>query len=133
MSNDYPRMIFKAPGPEEFHGGHFDTRIIEHDEDLASALAEGWRLSTPEATALYEESQKPAAVVQNEPEKTVHAKPITTVTQAEAVVDHAAERAALKSEAAELKLTFPKNIPTDKLHELVATAKNPAPAAEGEE
>ena len=43
-----PTMIYKAPGPYEIHGGHFDYRIVDADEEgeLEQAVAEGWRLTT---------------------------------------------------------------------------------------
>lgn len=44
-------MIYKAPGPHEIHGGKFDYRIIDADEEgeLEQAVAEGWHLTTTAA------------------------------------------------------------------------------------
>lgn len=51
MSNDFPRMVYKAGGPHEIHGGHFDYLIAESADELASMLANGWFLTTDEARA----------------------------------------------------------------------------------
>jgi hypothetical protein len=44
-------MLYKAPGPHEIHGGHFDYVIVDADEEGAidAALAGGWFKTTPEA------------------------------------------------------------------------------------
>lgn len=47
--NDFPRMIYKAGGTEEIHGGRFSTLIVHDADELAAALAGGWSLTTPEA------------------------------------------------------------------------------------
>jgi len=46
-----PTMIYKAPGPHEIHGGHFDYRIVDADEEgeLEQAMDEGWHLTTTAA------------------------------------------------------------------------------------
>lgn len=49
MSNEYPRMLFKAGGPEQIHGGQFSTLIVHNDDEKSAALAAGWHLTTPEA------------------------------------------------------------------------------------
>lgn len=41
-------MLYKWPGPHEIHGDRFDYVIVP-DADVAAKLAEGWKLSTPEA------------------------------------------------------------------------------------
>lgn len=47
--NDFPRMIYKAGGPEEIHGGRFHTHIVHDADELYAALAAGWFMTTPEA------------------------------------------------------------------------------------
>jgi hypothetical protein len=47
--NDFPRMIYKAGGPEEIHGGRFHTHIVHDVDELDAALADGWHLTTPDA------------------------------------------------------------------------------------
>lgn len=53
-------MLYKAPGPHEIHGGHFDTLIVDADEDgaLEAAVADGWHLTTPAALGALEEVKK---------------------------------------------------------------------------
>jgi hypothetical protein len=46
---DFPRMVYKAGGAEEIHGGRFSTLIAHDADELESALADGWFLTTPEA------------------------------------------------------------------------------------
>jgi hypothetical protein len=44
-------MLYKAPGPYEIHGGHFDYTIVDADEEgaIEAAKAEGWFETTVEA------------------------------------------------------------------------------------
>lgn len=98
MSDQYPRMLFKSPGPHEFHGGKFDYLIVVDEEEANDALAAGWSLSTDAAKAANE---KPKA----EP--------------AQVADDAAPTRDELKQKADELGLEYPKNIPTEKLAEMV--------------
>lgn len=51
-----PTMVYKAPGPHPIHGGFFDYKIIDADEEdeVKAAQAEGWFFTTPEAAEAYE-------------------------------------------------------------------------------
>lgn len=49
MSDSFPRMIYRAGGDEEIHGVMCEYTIVEHNEELGVALAEGWSLSPTEA------------------------------------------------------------------------------------
>lgn len=49
--SDLPRMLYQAGGPHEIHGGLFDYLIVESDEELTVALANGWHMTTDEARA----------------------------------------------------------------------------------
>lgn len=53
-------MLYKAPGPHEIHGGHFDTLIVDADEEgqLEAAMDDGWYLTTPAALAAKETADK---------------------------------------------------------------------------
>lgn len=51
MDNSFPRMLYKAGGVEEIHGGKFATLIVQDATELDAALAGGWYLTTPEAKA----------------------------------------------------------------------------------
>lgn len=55
--NDFPKMLYKAPGPHEIHGGKFDTKIVNDEAEQDEALANGWHLTTGDAKAAHEESK----------------------------------------------------------------------------
>lgn len=136
MNNEFPRMLFKAPGPEQFHGGHFDTKIVSDEDERDEALDSGWHLTTTDASEAYEQTKAKAVaapadpVLNTAPEAAVVPEPEAKAPAAEAPADHDTERAALKAEANARGLVFPKNATNDKLRELIAADK--APAAEGE-
>lgn len=102
MSNDYPRMLFKFPGNEEMHGARFATMIVDDEDAHVLASMDGWADTTTEARA---HAEKPKA------------EPVAPVVEAEP------DRDALKAEATALGIEFPKNVPTEKLVELIAEAK----------
>lgn len=109
--NQFPKMLYKAGGVEEIHGGRFSTLIVQDGDELEAALAGGWALTTPEATA-----KAPAAVV---------AKPEVSgaATGGAGPGDNAPPtRDELKQKAAELGLTYAHNISNVKLAELVEAA-----------
>ena len=51
MNSEFPRMIYRAGGTEEIHGGRFATRVVHSADELDAALADGWHLTTCEARA----------------------------------------------------------------------------------
>jgi hypothetical protein len=61
MSNDM--MLYKCPGPYAVHGGHFNLIVIDADEPGAidDALADGWYLTTPEASENFNADQSAIA------------------------------------------------------------------------
>lgn len=56
MSDEFPKMLYKAGGSEELHGGNFHTFIAQDEQDEAAALADGWHLTTPDAVAAVSKS-----------------------------------------------------------------------------
>lgn len=110
--NEFPRMVYQSGGSEDIHGGRFSTLIVDNDDELADALAKGWRLTTDEA--------KDAEL----PERSGDTG--TTGTKGEGSGSAGDEapptRDELKQKAAELGLTYPGNISIDKLAALVADA-----------
>lgn len=108
MSNEYPRMLYKYPGREEIHGSRFDTLIVEDADELDGAIADGWAMTTTEAKA--------PRVIPTE-------APTAAPTSAPDASDEGPDRDALKAEAAALGLEFPKNVPTERLVEMIAQAK----------
>jgi hypothetical protein len=51
-------MLYKAPGPHKFHGGDFDYIVVE-EADVAACMAEGWALTTTEASDKPKRGRKP--------------------------------------------------------------------------
>lgn len=52
--NDFPRMVYQTGGTEEIHGGKFATHIVNDQDELDAALADGWHMTTCEAKAATE-------------------------------------------------------------------------------
>ena len=96
-------MLYKAPGPHEIHGGHFDYTIVDADEEgaIVQAQADGWFLTTDEAKAAADSAKanKEAELAQ--------------------VV-----RADLEAKAAELGIKFGKKITDDELVQLIQDKQN---------
>ena len=109
MSN-YPRMLYKFPGAEEMHGARFATKIVGDDDSHAEAIGDGWAETTTEARQLADSPKEVAPVV---------VVPAPAPDQGEDTQD----RDSLKAEATELGLEFPKNVPTERLAEMIAEAK----------
>lgn len=104
--NDFPRMLYKFPGAEEIHGARFATLIVQDADEQDEALADGWSITTDEARA---PKAAPA--------------PAPSATQDADEQDATPDRDALKAEATALGLEFPKNVPTERLVEMIAEAK----------
>jgi hypothetical protein len=96
--NDFPRMIYKADGPEEIHGGRFHTHIVHDVDELDAALSDGWHLTTPEAADAAAPKPKDEAD------------------------DAPATRAELEQKAAELGIEFSPRIGDAKLTERIEAA-----------
>jgi hypothetical protein len=94
-----PTMFYKAPGPYDIHGGHFDYTIIDADEDGAveQALADGWFATTTEA----KEARAEASL-------------------REAALNAPATRAELEAKATELGIKFTDRTSDKKLGDLIA-------------
>lgn len=110
--NEFPKMLYKAGGAEEIHGGHFQTKIVHDQDEQDAALADGWHKTTPEAGAAAK-----AAVVGGgassgggKPEVDDSAPPT---------------RAEMMQKATELNLSFKHNISNVALAELIADALKP--------
>lgn len=102
-----PTMIYKAPGPHEIHGGRFDYRIIDADEEgeLEQAVADGWHLTTTAALEAHE-----AGETSNAAKKAAE----------DAAKDNAPPtRDELITKAKELGLTFGPNTASKKLGEMI--------------
>lgn len=51
-------MLYKLGGPHKFHGGDFDY-IIAEEADVDARVAEGWALTTTEASEKPKRGRKP--------------------------------------------------------------------------
>lgn len=47
--NEFPKMVYRAGGTEEIHGGRFETRIVHSIDEQDAALIDGWSLTTDAA------------------------------------------------------------------------------------
>jgi hypothetical protein len=107
--NDYPKMLFRQPGNEPMHGGHFATLIVADEAGHEAALADGWHETTTAAKEAYEaEKAAPPAPPAPEP---------LPVDAAEA---SAPTRAELEQKAAELGIDFDGRTGDKKLAEKIA-------------
>ena len=90
--DQFPQMIFRAPGAEEHHGIQCDSRIVNDVDELERALDDGWRESPAQAEAhrleVVEQLQAEIAVKEAE---------------AKRLADEEAERAAAAVNEAEAK------------------------------
>lgn len=83
--DDFPKMLYRAPGTEHVHGMLLSTRIVADADEEAAALADGWHTTTPEAKAAHEatlaaESAATADTSAPDPEQ-----PVDLKAQAEAL------------------------------------------------
>lgn len=92
-------MLYKAPGPHEIHGGHFDYTVVDADEEgtIDAAKADGWFETTTEAKAAHEEAK----------------------AQREAELNAPPTRAELEAKAKELGIQFGKKTTDEELSKLI--------------
>lgn len=51
MNNEFPKMLYRFPGTEQFAEGNFATVVVVNEDEQAQAFKDGWFLSPPEAKA----------------------------------------------------------------------------------
>jgi hypothetical protein len=109
-----PTMLYKYPGSQEMHGGHFDYTIVDADEEGAidKAKSEGWYLTTPEAKAAHEAALAAATA----------AKDAENLAQADKQDNAPPTRAELEQVASSLGILFDGRTKDKKLSELIAAA-----------
>lgn len=95
-------MLYKAPGPHEIHGGHFDYTVVDADEEgaIEAAKTDGWFETTTEAKEAAD-----AAKAKREAE--LNAPPT---------------RAELEAKAKELDIKFNDKTSDKKLADLIAAS-----------
>lgn len=104
MNNEFPQMLYRAPGPLPIHGGMFDTLIVNDETERADALAAGWFATTPEAGEAAAEAA--SEVEASKAASTDSTKPPT--------------REELEQKAAELGIPFSARVSDKKLAEAIA-------------
>ncbi len=48
---DFPRLMFRSPGPEQCQGGTYSHKLVKDEEEFAAGLADGFHGTLPEALA----------------------------------------------------------------------------------
>lgn len=116
-------MLYKFPGSQEIHGGHFDYIIVEEDE-IEAKQAEGWSLTTTEAKAAHE-----AAVQAEQAAKEAEAERLAALALNDETKPPTREE--LERMAESLGLPFTSRTTDKKLGQLIAaaTSTDAAPAA----
>jgi len=107
--DEFPRMLYRAPGAEPIHGSMLATLIVPDADAQAAALADGWSLTTDEAKQIYADAQAAAA-----------AKAAADALAAVTNPDAPPTRAELEQKAAELGLKFDGRTSDRKLRDLIA-------------
>ena len=95
---EFPRMLYRAPGTEAMHGGMFATLVVAGAEEQDAAIADGWALSTSEAKAIQAGRETPKRPDDDAPPT----------------------RAELEQKATELGLKFDGRTSDKKLRDLIA-------------
>lgn len=105
---DFPIAVYKKPGRDiETDGGSFGYLVAPDADALAAALADGWFLTTPEASAAFEQEQAAEA-----------AAAIAAITNPDAPPT----RAELEQKCTELGIKFDGRNSDKKLRDLIAAA-----------
>lgn len=101
---DFPRLMFRSPGPEQCQGGSFAHKLVRDEVEFNAGLQDGFYGTLPEALA-------PAPV-------------IITAKLAEPVLDDNAPPTSeeLRAKAKELGLVFKRNATDEEIGKLI-TAK----------
>lgn len=113
--DQYPKMLYKAGGPEPMHGGHFSTLIVGGLDEHNTAAFKGWCETTSDA-------------LQAQAEERAQAAEATARLAAQRDDLKPATREELESKAADLHIAFKPQTSDKKLAEAIA-AKLAAPGA----
>ncbi len=98
----YPMMLYKAGGFEQIHGGLFATLTVDDVAAHEAAIADGWMLTTTEAT---EAAAADAEAAKNADQAAIQA------------------RVELEAQATELGLKFDGRTSDKKLRDLIAASR----------
>lgn len=122
---EFPKMLYKAPGPHEIHGGKFDYKIVNDEAEHEQALADGWSETTGDAKDAYLAKLEDAA---EEQRKAAEQK---SLEEAQRLVDAAdqapATKAQLQQRAAELGIQFAPQWGVKRLQDAIAEKEAQSP------
>lgn len=48
---DFPRFMFRAPGPEQCQGGTYAQKLVQDEKEFSQGLQDGYYSTLPEALA----------------------------------------------------------------------------------
>lgn len=102
----FPQMLFRCPGPEQFHGGTFTITAVDDMTQLEAAVEAGWHETPLSAIAAFEATKATEQKQRDDVGSTGDNAPPT--------------RAELEQKAKELGLEFSPNIGDKKLAERIA-------------
>lgn len=97
---DFPRLMFRSPGPEQCQGGSYTHKLVHDEEQFSAALQDGFHGTLPEALA-------PAPVI-------IAAKLAEPDDNAPPTGDE------LRAKAKELGLMFKRNATDEEIGKLIA-------------
>lgn len=75
---DFPRLVFKSPGPFDCNGGTYGHVPVENESEYEAAIAAGYHPTVPEALAAI----KSKAEKKPDQEISEHPKPQASATKA---------------------------------------------------
>lgn len=113
--NEFPRMLYRAPGAALIDGLYFDTLIVQDQDDQDAALSAGWSLTTPEALQAKAEREAAAAAAQEQSAE-------AAASQALADDTRPPSREELEQMATQLGLPFSARVSDKKLAAMVKAA-----------
>ncbi|MGE5622490.1 MAG: hypothetical protein ACM3WS_04980 [Bacillota bacterium] len=126
QNTEFPKMLYKAPGAHEIHGGKFDYKVVQDEAELDQAAADGWSLTTDEAKDAYLKKLEAAAEAQR------LAAEKKALEEAQRLVDAAdqapATKAQLQQRATELGIQFAPQWGVRRLQDAIAEKEAQSPA-----
>lgn len=116
LSQDFPRMLYKADGSQPIHDGLFSTLIVNDADEHAAATADGWCNSTPEALQAKADAIEAARIA---------AEQAAEAEAQKALAAGEVTRADLEKAATDLGLKFDGRTSDKKLRAMVEAASAP--------
>lgn len=98
---DFPRLMYRAPGPEQCQGGTYAQKLVHDEEQFSEGLKDGYHGTLPEALAPV-----PVIIATKLAEPDDNAPPTSEE---------------LRAKAKELGLVFKRNATDEEIGKLIAT------------